>query len=77
MSAEDDAHQVAAVLRTMLAGIAEAPDTSADPLHLAYLRGAADALEVAAGPAGQGRPDLRKSGHADRDSSANESPQVG
>lgn len=43
-----DPAEVAAALRALVDGVADVPDTTADPLHLAYLRGAADALRMVA-----------------------------
>lgn len=59
--------EVAAGLRAILAGIVGAPDTSADPLHVAYLHGAADALAMAAGTSEGDCPDPNESGHDVRD----------
>ncbi|MDN5749046.1 MAG: hypothetical protein L0H64_11110 [Pseudonocardia sp.] len=55
--------EVAAALREVLAGIDSAPDTTADPLHIAYLHGAADVLAMVAGVAEGERPEANEPGH--------------
>lgn len=74
----EDVAEAAAALRSVVAGVDQAPDTAGDPLHLAYLRGAADALAVVA--EGDG-PDSFEVGRAVRDagdvaSSENVSPET-
>lgn len=49
-----DPSEVAAALRAVVDGVSAAPDTTADPLHLAYLAGYADALDHVAGDADPG-----------------------
>jgi hypothetical protein len=65
MAADDHTveHLAAMSLRAVVDGVNAAPDCAADPLHLAYLRGAADALAMLAG----GSPDLLETGQLQRD----------
>jgi hypothetical protein len=58
-----DVSDAAMSLRAVVDGVNAAPDCAADPLHLAYLRGAADALAMLAG----GSPDLLETGQLQRD----------
>ena len=69
---EVDPVQVAAMLRKVLDGVRDAPDTTADPVHTAYLAGVADGLDLAAGQC----PESFASGHGERDTDAGESAQV-
>lgn len=69
-----DPAEVSAALRAVVDGVAEAPDTTADPLHLAYLRGASDALRMVA--EGE-RPESNESGHDSRDAGDGSSAQDG
>ncbi len=68
--------EAAATLRAVLDGLAAAPDTTADPLQLAYLRGAADALALVAGVTHGERPTVNESGRDRRDDDGDASPQV-
>lgn len=70
-----DAAEAARVLRAVVDGVSAAPDTTADPLHLAYLAGYADALDHVAGDADPGRPTTNESGHDSRDTSEHPSAQ--
>jgi hypothetical protein len=75
MAADDPTvEQLAAMsLRAVVDGVNAAPDCAADPLHLAYLRGAADALAMLAG----GSPDLLETGQLQRDAGSTADARTG
>ena len=60
------AGEAAGSLRAMLDGVTGASDVVSDPVHVAYLRGAADALAMV----GAGRPDASELGRPERDGTA-------
>ena len=60
------AGEAAGSLRTVLDGVSGASDVVSDPVHVAYLRGAADALAVV----GSGCPDASELGRPGRDAAA-------
>ncbi len=72
----DDAGRAAEALSAVVDGVVAAPDTTADPLHLAYLRGAADALAMVAETPERDRPDTNESGHHDQRATVEPSAQV-
>ena len=62
------AAEAAVSLRALLDGVTRASDVVADPLHVAYLRGAADALAMV----GAGCPEASELGRPERDGTAGE-----
>lgn len=67
----DDVAETAAVLRAVVDGAVRAEDVTTDPIELAYLHGAADAL----GQVADQRPDFLKLGPGARDGDSGASPQ--
>jgi hypothetical protein len=73
----DDLAAAAAGLAEVLQGLRAAPDTTATPVQLAYLRGCADTLAMLAALTDGERPTLFNLGHPDRRSSGAAFPQDG